>query len=144
MEDPALSGANNALTNKFFKFAYKNVLKHLKSEKLISYHCALIVKGGAILSVGFNKSKRNSHVKIHNYPHFCGTHSELDACIKAISKTNSIDGCTAYVLRVLKDGKTIEMSKPCEYCEQVLRSYGIKKVYYTTYNGGFASESLVG
>lgn len=130
-----------ALSNKYFRIAYKKVLKHLKSEKLVSYHCALVVKGGAILSVGLNSNRRNILVDDHGYPHFCGTHGELDACIKA-SRFTSIEGCKVYVLRVLKDGKSIEMSKPCEHCARALRAYGIRRVIYTTYNGGFVHESL--
>ena len=139
MEDDGLiqSSSNAALNNKFFRFAFKVARDHISEEKLVSYHCALVVRGGAILAFGTNKNKRHSLVKIHKYYDHCGIHSELAACMKALKTYGDISGCSVYVLRILKDGKTIELSKPCEHCTGVLKSYGINKVYYTTSDGGF-------
>jgi hypothetical protein len=39
-------------------------------------------------------------------------------------------GSTVYVARVLKNGEAA-LSKPCHNCEHIMRSRGVKKVFYT-------------
>ncbi len=57
------------------------------------------------------------------------SHAEAKLCRK-------IDyGAIVYVIRLRRDG-TIGMSKPCPDCEKILRTRKVKKVYYTTNNGG--------
>lgn len=137
MDDIPLPGA------RFLARAQRLALDHLaRNERLVSYHAALVVKGGAILSEGVNKKKRNRFVKIHRYPDFSGIHSELDACMRAVAKSGDISGATVYVVRVLKDRRTTSLSKPCPACLDALRSYGIKKVVFSLNGGGFAAERL--
>jgi len=39
-------------------------------------------------------------------------------------------GCEMYVARVLRDG-TWALAKPCRHCQRLIRSKGVKRVYYT-------------
>lgn len=41
-----------------------------------------------------------------------------------------------YVVRFLADG-TVTMAKPCELCQNMINSYGVKKVYYTDWEGNW-------
>ncbi len=126
-----------ALSNRFFRRAFKIATSHLQSpEVLVSYHAALIVRGGNVISAGVNTNKRHMFVKLHNFEEHNGIHAECAAILAARKKVD-LTGCTAYVLRVLRDGRSIAMSRPCEKCEVVLRDFGIKKVYYTQDGGGF-------
>ena len=45
-------------------------------------------------------------------------------------------GDVLFVLRWTKDGQ-LTMSKPCERCQQMINSAGLKKVFYTNWNGEF-------
>lgn len=45
------------------------------------------------------------------------------------------------VIRVNSIGDMVE-SKPCSHCTEVMRSYGIRKVTYSTNNGIIITESL--
>jgi deoxycytidylate deaminase len=86
---------------------------------------AVIVKGNKVLGIGFNKVK-TSPQSIHPWR---TRHAECDALISC-GLENTV-GATAYVYRLLKNGSGA-MSKPCESCEKMLKTRGIKKVYYTS------------
>jgi len=67
----------------------------------------------------------------------------------AIDKYSSIKGrkripsrkLRMVVVRIDSKGKITE-SKPCSHCVEVMRSYGIRKVTYSTKEGVFITESL--
>jgi tRNA(Arg) A34 adenosine deaminase TadA len=50
-------------------------------------------------------------------------------------------GAEVYVARTRKDG-TIGMARPCTFCERVLRSRGVKKVYYTVDGSTYGAWDL--
>ena len=59
-------------------------------------------------------------------------HAEARLCKK-------IDlGSTVYIARVLRTGATA-LAKPCPKCHALLRSKGVKKVFFTTETGEIAS-----
>jgi deoxycytidylate deaminase len=99
--------------------------------------CAVIVKGGSIISVGFNKMNTNAFVE--HYADLCrgrgrdfclSTHAEQDAVLKARSKVD-LRGCKIFVGRRKKLDGGPGMARPCQICENVLLNYGIRKAYYT-------------
>lgn len=93
------------------------------------YHlgCVLVYKN-KIIGKGTNQNK--THPKSnHPYHHL---HAEVVAILDAKSKKNDLKGCTCYIYRESVSGK-IGMSKPCKYCQQMLKDHGIKEVYYTTH-----------
>lgn len=110
--------------------AFKIAQNHPHYTELPSLHGAVLVKGGNIISRGYNKPKRNIFIDIHAYHDGCNIHSELDCILKARRKRN-LKGCKMYVARMRKDTKKPAMSKPCQMCEKVLKEYGIKRVYFT-------------
>ena len=50
--------------------------------------------------------------------------------------------CELYVYRQKKDG-SLALSKPCQYCEQLISESTIKEVHYTVTNG-YRTEKLNG
>lgn len=90
-------------------------------------HAAVIVKGGSVLSTGFNKDKNHptivseEHIKTH-----CSTHAEIDA----LNRVGSADGATMYIARVSRSGAT-RNSRPCTRCYEAITRAGIKKIIYT-------------
>lgn len=101
--------------------------------------CAVVVRGGAVVSVGFNKHNTNSFVehyadkvKGHGRDFCMSTHAEQAAVLQARSKSD-LSGSKIYVARLRKDARydPIGMARPCLICEKVLQAYGIKRAYYT-------------
>lgn len=109
--------------------------------------CSVIVRGGSVISVGFNKRNTNGFVDYYcdlarNQRRFCETtHSEMDAVLQARDKTD-LTGCKIYVVR-LKDNDIFGLAKPCEICEHVLFNYGIKKAYYTIDETNFGTMKVI-
>ena len=104
----------------------------------IDYHlCAIIVRGGSVISVGFNKVNTNAFVEHYadiargRGRDWClSTHAEQDAILKARGKVN-LKGCKIFVARRKKIDGSPGMARPCPICENALYSYGIRKAYYT-------------
>lgn len=104
-------------------------------DKNLDYHlCAVVVRGGKILSIGFNKfgsSGLVEHYKIKEREWKHNVHAETEAILRARRKTD-LRGSKIYVARLHKNGVTLAMAKPCPMCQAVLYAYGIKKAYFTT------------
>lgn len=95
---------------------------------------SVITYKNRILSVGFNKTK--THPKSHSP--WKTTHAEFDAVLSL----GNIDysKCSIYVYRELKTG-TMGNSKPCVWCQKMLKSIGLTTVYYS-HETGFIKEIL--
>ena len=98
--------------------------------------CAVIVRGGAIISIGFNKHSTNAFVEHYadvsrgNRDWCSSTHAEMDAVLRVRSKTD-LRGAKLFVARRRKSDGSPAIARPCEICQQILYSYGIKRAYYT-------------
>ena len=121
--------------HKFLNMAKQNAFA-FDYDPYLEYHlCAIIVKGGKVLSVGYNKQATNSFVehftdRVRGMRDYClSTHAEMDAVLKARSKTD-LRGSKIYVARVRRNGE-LGMARPCSICQTVLHSYGVKRAYYT-------------
>lgn len=120
---------------KHLKTAQKHALEHEYDEGLEYFLCALIVKGGNILSIGFNKKSTNGFVEhfadvARGQRDYClSTHAEMDAVLSARAKID-LRGTKIYVVRIKVSGG-LGMAKPCEICEHVLYNYGIRRAYYS-------------
>lgn len=124
--------------NKFFRIALQNAMDHDYED--LEYHlCALIVRGGSVVSIGYNK--RNSNAFVEHYTDLArgqrdwcmSTHAEMDAVLQARSKIN-LKGTKIFVIRKHQDQKkhgVFALAKPCEICQHVLYNYGIRRAYYT-------------
>lgn len=117
--------------HKFLKLAYELAKAHPFDPTLEYNLCAVIVRGGKVLSVGYNSRGWNGlteHYKIKD--HTCTIHAEVDAIMGQRRKIR-FEGAKVYVVRIKSDG-TVGNAKPCEMCQHVLFNYGFKKAYYTT------------
>jgi deoxycytidylate deaminase len=104
-----------------------------KASKSSDHHShqigAILVKKNKIIGMGSNKIK--THPK-SNHP-FSMTHAELSAILSA-DNSKEVEGCDIYVYRETKDG-IYANSQPCQHCESLLKSFGIKNVIHTVKNG---------
>jgi len=94
-------------------------------------HGAVIVKGGSVVSFGFNKS---NHCQFgQRFRHMdkgpATQHAEISAILGL--PRSATQGADVYVVRINNDCDW-RMSKPCPMCEQALRFVGVKRVFYTT------------
>ena len=127
----------------------KSSLKLAQTMSFLSTHPdfrlgAVLVKNGKIISKAFNCGKK-SHPYIHRNGEFYNQtiHAEL-ACILKVKNKERLQGATIIVYRERRDGHMAN-AKPCPMCEKLIRSYGIKKIIYST-EFGFQrmSVSLLG
>ena len=88
-----------------------------------------VVFGKRKTTVGWNSYK--THPKLRHYEYPC-LHAEAHAMIK--HGLDNCLGCDILVTRILRDG-SLTMAKPCNECQQLMRSHGIRQVYYTDWNG---------
>lgn len=105
-------------------------LKYFEIAKKMSYKADYCHKIGAVvvyknrpIGFGFNQPFK-TNTKSNNPFHT--THAELSAILNA----GDCRGASIYIYREVKDG-TKANSKPCKFCQQLIKQAGIKKVYYT-------------
>jgi len=128
----------------------KTAIKYAKAHKFdegLEYHlCAVIVRGGSVISVGYNKHNTNGFVEYYadqvkgSGRDYClSTHAEMAAVTLARSKTD-LNGCKIFVIRLRSPGAKGEvgLARPCAICENMLYNYGIRRAYYSIddYNYG--------
>ena len=94
-------------------------------------HGAVVVKGGSVVSFGFNKS---NHCQFgQRFRHMdkgpATQHAEISAILGL--PRSATQGADIYVVRINNDCDW-RMSKPCPMCEQALKFVGVKRVFYTT------------
>lgn len=109
--------------------AFLSVARYFASKSAARQkHGAVIVKSGRVIGTGFNKDRNNpmivspEHIKTQ-----CSIHAEVDAIRDA---NHNVAGANLYVARVNRHGQD-RNSKPCRYCEEVIKKSKIKKVIYT-------------
>ena len=126
--------------NKHLQYAIKQAMAHEYEPNVDFRLCAVIVRGGNILSVGFNQRKTNAFVEHYTDKvrgggrEYClSTHAEQQSILN-VRKKIDLTGCAIYVARIRPPESNhghLGLSRPCFICQQVLLSYGIKKAYYT-------------
>jgi deoxycytidylate deaminase len=85
---------------------------------------ATIVKGGRVLSVGYNrKGYRGSSI-----------HAEMDALRQLRWQKNGSEGADIHIFRFGADGSH-RMSKPCRHCFEALAEANISRIFYHDYSG---------
>ena len=118
----------------FLNKALQLLRKHDFLTSLEQRHCAMIVRGGAIISTGYNSHDTNSFVQHYTRmvgQHKCHTtHAEMDAIKQVRSKTD-LRGCKIFVARICLGSKKPGLARPCNICERVLYEYGITRAIYT-------------
>lgn len=109
------------------EYARKN--KNSRSYTIVSF----LVQGKRIISIGVN-DYRKTHAKTPQIHHYVlPTHSEIKCLAKYLVKGRRISSdMTLYVVG-LTQGKApnpVISSKPCDSCENFIRSVGIPRVVY--------------
>lgn len=121
--------------HKNLRLAMEHASEHEYDAGLEYGLCAVIIRGGSVLSVGFNKRTTNSFVdhfvdQSRGVRDFCETtHSEMDAVLKARAKSD-LRGSKIFVVRRKRDG-SFGLARPCEICQNILFSYGIRRALYS-------------
>jgi tRNA(Arg) A34 adenosine deaminase TadA len=110
------------------------------NDELTAFHAAIIVQGGNVMSVGRNKPYATGFVRAYAHHDWCGEHAEINAISRCRRKTD-LTGSKIYVAKLNRLG-VIGNSKPCCMCESAIRSYGLKRVYYTLDESTFACMKL--
>lgn len=109
-------------------------LKPLK-QCFREWHCAVIFDGNIIKSIGYNTSKTHPRSRDFGYPYpeKC-LHAETMAVIRG--KLEDYRGHDLIVIRVDNNGK-LNNSKPCKYCEFLLRRLNFNSIIFSDSKGNF-------
>lgn len=96
---------------------------------------AVIVKGGRILSTGFNSIRPSSLLGTRTL------HAEAAAILQLMKqrRLHDLAGADIYVTRYTKGG-AVGMARPCDHCRNLIRSVGIRRIHYTTDHGTTVTE----
>ena len=125
---------NDLRSHRYFRHVVDLLSNHPHKNELISLHASVIVRGGSILSIGYNKPSVNGFVRAYRPHRNFSVHSEADAIMKARKKINLV-GSKIYIARVQKNETRVAISAPCPTCQEMLFNYGISRALYTTYTG---------
>ena len=106
---------------------------------------AVVVNKHNIISSGCNKQTKTHRLQVElNKKRFSPDsvgklHAEVCALLPVINKVDLSDA-TIYVYREDRKGN-LALCRPCKACMSLIKACGIKKIYYTTYDG-YAEEYL--
>lgn len=116
-------------------------LRRMATAALLSHtpdkrcrHVAFIYKGKKLLSVGVNSNKTHPLSKKKFSSSQC---AELNACLRLGLKRRHLPDfgdLTMIVVRLGGDGE-LAMSKPCPFCQDLMRQCGFKRVYFSDTSG---------
>lgn len=107
-------------------------------------HGACLVKGGSVLSTGYNASGSNLEAFRHmpdTDREFRSSHRHAEVCCVSCLNLEQTTGSDLYVVRISKK-ETLAYSRPCPMCEAFLRSLGVKRVYYSITDTEFGVMKL--
>lgn len=109
--------------------AYMNVARFLATKSDLRHkHGAVVVKSGRVLGMGYNKHRNDPGVIMEGRHRLdCGYHAEAVAIKDAGGNAR---GATIFVARINRQGDDL-LSKPCEYCQELIQESGIKNVIWT-------------
>lgn len=102
-----------------------------KASKALRHRLgAVIVKGGRVLSTGFNEVRYTKELRKPTL------HAEEAAILKIMKARRHGDlvGADIYISRVCPSGR-VGLAKPCRSCSDLIRASGLAGVFYTTDEG---------
>lgn len=111
---------------------------------------AVIVEKNRIISTGHNSSKtstlQNKYNKYRDIEdvNVCvpRVHAEIAALNPLLKQDVDWAHTSIYVYRELKSGH-ISCARPCKACAQLIRELGIKKIFYTDWDGSYICEENI-
>jgi len=93
-------------------------------------HFSFLILKGKVIAIGLNH--RGNNPIQYGYPIYGKIHSEIDAYRKA---KGLLKGDSFLLINIrLGRGGIIRNSKPCLYCQSLLKELGCKEVIYSTEN----------
>lgn len=103
--------------------------KNMKQNQRVTV-LAVVVKGGAIVSIGTNDYYRQKYrfKQWNKYNDLAGLHAELSAIFNC--RKEVLNGATMVIIGGTRSGNEIISSKPCEGCMNAIREVGIRKLIY--------------
>jgi deoxycytidylate deaminase len=114
--------------NRYLRSAI-DVMKEVDKGHLEYNLAAVLVSGGRILSIGYNKAGHRGLVEAYKHHPWANIHAEVDAVLQVRRKID-LTGSKIYVARSRDDG-SVGHARPCDMCQAILKAYGIKRAYYT-------------
>lgn len=111
------------------RYWFNLAIKAAKGSNCEKYKLgAVVMRGGAVISVGCNRM----------YP---GHNGSIHAEVSALKRNLDLKGATLFVVRVLKNGE-IACSKPCVECEDAIVRSGLKNIWYVDTGGYWTQKSI--
>jgi deoxycytidylate deaminase len=99
-----------------------------------SRHCAAILDGKKILTLGVNRYKTHPiMLKYGRNEDSIYLHAEMDAIVKYSrmwADTSELSDCSIYVIRINKRGELMP-SCPCEGCMKAIKAFEFKEVHWS-------------
>lgn len=104
---------------------------------------AVLIYKGKVMSIGWNSNKTSPLQKnlnrFRDIPVDCSkAHHTLHAEVACLTKAKDLDidwgRASIFIYRVKKDGSA-GLSYPCKGCISLIKSMGIKNIYFSTENG---------
>ncbi len=131
---------NLRLTNKLVEIS--RAMKPIRATGQF-FHTSSLIRKNRVVCIGWNNYLKGHPEKrfgkYENYKGFPGTYkSSLHAEISSIIKLGEED-LSDYVMVNIRVGNfnQITMSKACLNCQRVLKSLGLKSLYYSNEQGNF-------
>lgn len=125
----------NTFENYVKSFCTDLAIKDNKHEYHRCRHAAVLTYNNVIISSGVNLRLANDFTKPFN--HLKCLHAEAVAIMRAMKHHSKI--IHKAELWVCRNNKVGKYSKPCEMCQNIIKSFRIRKVHYTTNDGSWAS-----
>ena len=122
----------DTLSNKKSKIL-DQLIKHIHStdsKNTRSYHCAVVVQNGKILSYGINKNR-----SLLKRCCLTSVHAEIDALYNYNNNHHAhSQRLSLWVIRLNKKCE-LRNSMPCNACMNAIKKFNIRKIVYSTSNG---------
>lgn len=115
--------------NRWFNFAKK----HLdKCDHHTHNIVAVVVINKTLVSVGWNNINK-THPDMFRHSVHKKKHAEVMALNLAKHRYQDLSEAKLIVYGQTKAGNQI-CSKPCKYCQKIIKEYGVKEVIYSSHN----------
>lgn len=113
---------------RWLRFCMKIVTKsHSHTYK----HVSVLVKSNRVIAIAWNRNDRPGRLRYAFYGDR-GWHSELNVLYRF--KPKEIKDATLYTIGVNRNGRLV-MSCPCKYCQQLIKIYKLRGVFYLNKSG---------
>jgi hypothetical protein len=118
---------------------YLDKAREIALNNAHDYHLVAWAKRGSSIVYGTNSSRCSTRFRRVHPDGTEGFHLHAEMDLIRRFKPGEISEVT--VTRFSKRGN-LTMSKPCLYCQKFLREHGVRKVYYTDWNGKWNTMKL--